>query len=528
MFNITPKYINMIKDKKRPFSTFDRTTKQKPNQTFNEQNSKDLTINLNNNEEKSARKSYFNILQKKNYIEQKKLFYNKIYNRNFGYKNNIDFSDYLNVKKEKSQITNIKTKDYTNSRLSSAATYRRINIRKKDFKKNEEFKSYEYNFNKDIKNISKIDKYCEINEKEFKKFDNKDNNDNQKIYEQNTINKKNTINKRGQISISMLLDRKKNIPEKIDIKLEELNTDEMKTKNEFIIKFGNISERFKKILSYSDWFNIDFRTTFMNKTNNLIKKFEMYYLLLLNKITNENCLQSLFEFCEDIIIWQRLVMEEIRSLKKDNIFLNKRKKSLEKRLNIQKKDIKKINEDIIKYDLLKVRKGKKNESKVEKIKRDFISVESNYVNTIYQLQKEKSQLSDLLEINKKEKINNEEIIEKNKKLKEELENSRALIMQKEYNQKKNDRLHSLFIDELSDKINDLEKEKNTFIEKENKLNSEISKLNLKIERMNEIIKEKDIKLEELQKKIDEKNIYSFDENLKKPVNIHFVNEIKFK
>ena len=101
-------------------------------------------------------------------------------------------------------------------------------------------------------------------------------------------------------------------------------------------------------------------------------------------------------------------------------------------------------------------------------------------------------------------------------------------MQKEYNQKKNDRLHSLFIDELSDKINDLEKEKNTFIEKENKLNSEISKLNLKIERMNEIIKEKDIKLEELQKKIDEKNIYSFDENLKKPVNIHFVNEIKFK
>ena len=75
MFNITPKYKNMLKHNKRPFSTFDKPIKQKQNQTFNEQNSKDLTINLNNNEEKSARKSYFNILQKKNYIEQKKILF---------------------------------------------------------------------------------------------------------------------------------------------------------------------------------------------------------------------------------------------------------------------------------------------------------------------------------------------------------------------------------------------------------------------------------------------------------------------
>ena len=282
-------------------------------------------------------------------------------------------------------------------------------------------------------------------------------------------------------------------------------------------------------MSYSDYINIDFRTTFINATINLTKKFEMYYIILLNKITNENCFQSLYDFCEEILSWQRLVMEEIRHLKKDNIFLNKRKKSLEKKLNIQKKEIKKINENIIKYDLLKVQKGKMDESKVEKIKKDFIDIESAYVNTIYQLQKEKSQLTDLLDKNKKEKIDNEELREKIKELKGELAKNKALMIQKEYNQKNNDALHSIFIEELSEKISGFEKEKSIWNGKENTLNEEILQFKIKLERKNEVIKEKENKIEELQKKINEKEINSLNENNNKsPVNTQFISEIKFK
>ena len=517
MFNITPKYKNMLKHNKRPFSTFDKPIKQKPNQTFNEYISKDLTINYNNNEEKSAKKYYFNASYRQKFLDQRKLFYNRLSNNNLN-KNEHNFSDILGFKK--SRINNMKIKDYSNnSRLSSAATFRKINIRAKSLKKREEFKSYEY-YNKERRNIIKIDKYCEINEEEFKKIY-KTNNDKN--------NSSSAINKRGQVSVSMLLNRKKDIPEKLDIEPEDVNSDEIKTKNEYILKFGNISEKFKKILSYSDYINIDFRTTFINATINLTKKFEMYYIILLNKITNENCFQSLYDFCEEILSWQRLVMEEIRHLKKDNIFLNKRKKSLEKKLNIQKKEIKKINENIIKYDLLKVKKGKMDESKVEKIKKDFIDIESAYVNTIYQLQKEKSQLTDLLDKNKKEKIDNEELREKIKELKGELAKNKALMIQKEYNQKNNDALHSIFIEELSEKISGFEKEKSIWNGKENTLNEEILQFKIKLERKNEVIKEKENKIEELQKKINEKEINSLNENNNKsPVNTQFISEIKFK
>ena len=513
----------MLNHKQRPYSNLDKNIQYPSNRIFNEETIKDLNTKINK-EEKNPKKYYLNISFRKNSLEQKKLFYNKIYNRNYGNKDTLGLTNFLSIKKEMSGKINMKTKDQSTSRLSSTATFRKINIKSKSIQKTqEELKSDEYSVDKDkiqdniysynIKNNnSKIHEIMQINDKEFKKVHNNSN-----------------ISKRRPISVSMLINRDKIIPNKIDIKPEELNSSQMKTKNIFIIKFGYILDLFKKALSGSDWVRMDYKTTFINITTNLLKSFESFNKVLLNKFPEENCLQSLFNFCEEIISWQKLAIEEIRYYKKENIYLSRREKILEEQLKSKNEEIKKINENIIKYDLNKVNKGKLDENKVEKIKKYFNQVESNYINTIYQLNIEKAQLNKILEQNKKEIINNDDSRNKIKNLKEELAEHKILIIQNEYNQKNKDNMKNFYIDELSEKINDFEKEKNIWKEKENKFSEEIINLKIKIDRFNEIIKAKDNKINELEKKIGENKINSFFGNdIKIPANTKFINKIKFK
>ena len=520
MFNITPEYKLVLKHNQRPYSNIDKKTQLPTNKSFNEYSSKDLLLNKVNNKEKNTKKFYLNI-HRKNSIEQKKLFYNKIYNKNYGNKDALGLSKFLSIEK-KTRKSNMRTKEYSSSRLSSTTTFRKINLKSKSHHKTqEELKSYDYSYEKDkikdnvgsyiakIKNRKKVDKTMQINDEELKKIYN------------------NSMTKRRPVSVSMLLNREKDIPKKIDIKPEEVNSDEIKVKNIFIIKFGYILDMFKKAISGSDWIRMDFRTTFINISTNLSKSFEIYNKLLLTKLSDENCLQSLYNFCEEIISWQKLAIEEIRHLKKENIYLTRRKEFLEKELNTKKEEIKELNNDIIKYDLNRVNKGKQDDSKAEKIKKDFINIESNYVNTIYQLQKERTELNILLGKNKKEKINTDELKNKIKKLREELAECKTIIFKNEFNQKSKDKLNNIYIDELSQKISDFDKEKEIWKEKEIKVTGEMINLKIKIERLNEIIKEKDNKIEELEKKIYENKINSFlDSNIKIHANTQFISEKK--
>ena len=524
MYNISPHYKLMLKHKQRPFSNIDKTFQHPSNKTFNEDKIKAFNAKINK-EEKNPKKYYLNLSYRKNALEQKKLFYNKIYNRNYGNKDSLGLTNFLSIKKEKRGKTNIKTKDNSTSIFSSTAPFRKINLKSKNLQKTQEdFKIYEYSFEKDkikentdsylgkINNTNKIDEIMQINDEEFKKVSNS-----------------NTISKRRPISVSMLLNREKIIQKKIEIKPEEVNSEQMKTKNIFIIKFGYILDLFKKALSGSDWVRMEFRTTYTNITTNLSKSFESFNKILLNLISDENCLQSLFSFCEEILSWQKLAIEEIRHWKKEYIHLNKRQKILEEQLKIKKDELKKINEDIIKYDLNKVNKGKLDENKVEKIKKDFNQVESNYVNTIYQLNLEKAQLNLILEQNKKEKINNDELKKKIRNLREELAECKTLIIKDEFNQKNKDKMNNIYIDELSEKIDGFEKEKNIWKEKENKLSEEIINLKIKIDRTNEIIKEKDNKILELEKKIEENKINPLlGNNIKIPASTQFINENRLK
>lgn len=530
MFNVTYDSKLILKHKQRPISTLNKKLNFPPNITFNKSLSKDKISKIIS-EEKNYSKKYLNISKgnRNSLILQKKLFYNKIYNnKNYEKKDLLGLSEFINIKKENKRKQLIKTKENSISKLSSASTFRKINIRSKSIKKTsrplDEFKSNEVtnatNKNKDNINSkeNKSDKICEINTEEL-----------QKVYSSNN-NYNNSIVKKRPISVSMLLNREKNIPKKLDIKLEDVKTAEKKITNLYIIKFGHILDMFKKIIPSSDWIRMDLRTTFINITTNLFKSFEIFNKILLEKISDEICLQALNHFCEEILSWQKLMIEEIRYLKKENIFLEKRQKYYEKELNEKKEIIKKINEDIIKYDLNKVNKGKKDESKVEKIKNNFINVESNYVVTIFNLQKEINQLNEILGQKKEEKTNNDELKNKIIQLREELAECKTFILQTQFNQKNKDKLNDLYIEEILQKNRDFENEKLVWKEKENKFAEEIINLKAKIERLNERIKEKDKIILESEKKINENNkMQIYYENIpKEPANVKLMDENKIK
>ena len=207
--------------------------------------------------------------------------------------------------------------------------------------------------------------------------------------------------------------------------------------------------------------------------------------------------------------------------------MSKRQKFSEKELITKKEELNEINEKIIKYDLNKVKKGKTAELEVKKIKNDFINQESTYINTIYQKKNEIKELNKVLEKYKQEKLLNDELKIQVKQLREELAENKAVILKNEFNQKQKDKLTSIYIEELSLKIDDFDQERNTWKEKESQLQEEIVNLKTKFESINHVLKEKDIMISELQKHINEikDNSYLYG-NLKYPVNTKFMSEQK--
>ena len=520
----------MIKENLRPFSHFGRANRNQPNRTFSQEISKQVKIKIHNH----PKKYYININNRNinnsftKLLQQKKLFLHKIYNRNYGRTDKLGLSAFLQVQNEKGNTninTPIRTKDFSSTRLSSANTYQKINLKSKSIQRGhkqdlEEYKSLENSFFNDNKiysnNISKQDKISEVKNEELNKI-----NDIQKI----NFNKNNDNNKNKPISVSFLMDRKQFNEEKIDIKSNDLNPD-VKIKNCFTIKFGSILNIFQKIISNSDWIRMNYRTTFENISTNLSKRFDVCNNILLDKILDENCLQSFNNFCEEIINWQKMAMDEIRHLKKENIYFIKKQKLLEKELNMRKNEIKEINENIIKYDLNKVKKGKLIEKKVEKVKNNFNNIESNYILIIYQLQKEIEELKNVLEEKKEEKMNNDELKLEIKNLREELGTKAALYYKNEFTLNRKEQFNNLYIEELTNKNKELNQEIDSLKDNERKSSDEIRNLKIKSDRMTEAIREKDNIIAKLNNKVEENDINIFYDVNMEPAETKFITKTK--
>ena len=533
----------MLKQNIRPLSHIGRSFSNQPNKTFSEDFSKQLKLNISNH----PKKYYINIYNRNidnsftRALQQKKLFYHKIYNRNYGIKDKLGLTNLFQVKNGKGNTninTPIRTKDFSSTRLSSSNTYKKINLKSKSIKKGqmqylelEDNKSVENTFENDNKilsnNISKKDKFCEVNDEDFEQtYENKKINTNNNIIINSNNNNNNINTKKRPLSVSALINRGQFIEEKKDIKSDDLSP-EMKIKNCFTIKFGYILNIFQKYVSNSDWIRMNYRTTFKNISTNLSKSFDTCHKILLDKIVDENCLQSFYNYCEEIINWQRMALDEIRYLKKENIYLIKKQKILDKEISKKKNEIKEINENIIKYDLNKVKQGKLLDIKVEKLKNNFNNIESNYILTIYQLQKEIEQLKDVLGEKKDEKINNDELKLELKNLREEMGQKTALYYKNEFTLNRKDKFNNLYIEELSNKNKELNNEIDKLKENEIKLSDEIRNLKIKLNRMTEAIREKENAIANLNNKDDNNDINFFsDENTIYPAEIKFISELK--
>ena len=77
-----------------------------------------------------------------------------------------------------------------------------------------------------------------------------------------------------------------------------------------LLEIYNIDDSHLEKYPYGEFY----RTTFKNMSTNLSKSFETCNKILLDKISDENCLQSFYNFCEETINWQKMVLDEIRYL----------------------------------------------------------------------------------------------------------------------------------------------------------------------------------------------------------------------
>ena len=477
--------------------------------------------------------------------------YNKIHdNKNIGEDNNeLGLSDFFIIKNE----SNKKIKELTPTalikgkferKLSSAIIFNSNNLnllQKNNSNIQDNIKNYNYCNNKINKNNKKI--YNHFNNYKRDIIKNKLlNNLNKKkdipkhkdlyfnngySYEEKENNKSFDIfnTKSKSLTCKTLLYKNKNNSEikvqenkdnsKCEINNEKIDknnmdTDSIKIKNKFLIKYAKIVEIYKNYTSNLDWIRVDYRKTFFNIVSNVSKCLEEYnqFILYEYKVNNilsidiwSNSIKRFYDFCDEILKWQKMVIEEIRFVKKENIHLNKKLFHIENDLNIKDKEIKEINKNIIKYDLNNVKIGKIALEKIEKIKKKYNNHESNYILAIYHLEKELKQLSEILVKNKIDTKKMEELQKNYDLIKEEFDKNKADNKENQYQSEKKIFLLTQYNNELNKKINNYEAEIKTIQNKENEYMDQIIILKSKIEYCNKIINQKDIAIDQLKTEI---------------------------
>ena len=210
-----------------------------------------------------------------------------------------------------------------------------------------------------------------------------------------------------------------------------------------------------------------------------------------------------------VIKFQTYAFKEMHFLKNENLSFKQKLYSLEGELNAKKKDINDINKYIIQYDLTsKVKYKKKKEMTINEIKSKYNSQESAYVVTIHKLEQEIKQLTEVLNQNKIDTNNFNEVSEKFKKLKEEFEENKT-----NFDNQNSEKIVTIKVltqtnIDLNEKINELEAEIQKYKENEEEKKLIFLEYDAKIESLNETIKKRDILIEKLKEEnrmITEKN-----------------------
>ena len=291
--------------------------------------------------------------------------------------------------------------------------------------------------------------------------------------------------------------------------INNCDTTTLNLRTEYLIKLSKLFEISKKFEQHSDNFRVEKREIYSFNLKNYYRSFDKFNDLLLNEIKTGEILDLktwakiliyYFHLSYNLIKYQKNIFSEMHFMKNENLNLKQKLFVQEGELNVKNKDINDINKYIMQYDLTnKVKYGKKRELSIKEIKKKYVSQESAYILTIYKLEEEIKQLTNVLEKNKYDVNNFQLVKEKLKKVEEDYERDKEKL-EKENNEK--DVMIKLLTQgnvDLNEKITELENEIQQLKEKEENVKNDFISYDAKITNLNNIIKKKNELIEELEK-----------------------------
>ena len=298
------------------------------------------------------------------------------------------------------------------------------------------------------------------------------------------------------------------------------NTDLIKYRTEYILKYAKISDFFHHILKiYKEIINNDrkyyFGIYFSNERNiyehlNRLILEEIQSDIPLEYLTWKNLISLFYDFTFEYTNILNFLFEEIKIIQNKNIHLENKIFEKENDLGNKLEELNKINEFLKEKDLnLRENEDKKKEHDIKKIKLKATKKENAYIITIYRLEEEIKQLTQLLT---KNKIQENELnivkTEKNEKI-QEIDKIRN-----KFNKEINDLSIKITylkeqIKELKNQIKELENEKNKLKEEIENKNLQINSLGKDKEDLLDMIKIKDKKIKSQQDIVN-----SYENNVK--------------
>ena len=300
--------------------------------------------------------------------------------------------------------------------------------------------------------------------------------------------------------------------------VKDTNNNTLNLRTDYLLKFSKLLGIAKKFSYSMDFFRIEKRDIFSLYMKNLTMAFDSCNDFFINQIKEGDILEfdswskillQYYNLSFHVLKFQSYAFKEMHFLKNENLSLKQKLYSLENELNIKKKDISDINKYIIQYDLTsKVKYKKKREMTIKEIKDKYTSQESAYVDIIYKKDQEIKQLTEVLNQNKFDINNYNEVNEKLKNLKEQFEENKTNFDNQNSEKIVTIKVLSQTNSDLNEKINELEAEIQKFKENEEEIKRKYIEYDAKIETLNEVIKQKNSLIEQLKEEnriIIEKN-----------------------
>ena len=300
--------------------------------------------------------------------------------------------------------------------------------------------------------------------------------------------------------------------------IKDTNNNTLNLRTDYLLKFSKLLGIAKKFSYSMDFFRVEKRDIFSLYMKNLTMAFDSCNDFFINQIKEGDILEfdswskillQYYNLSFHVLKFQSYAFKEMHFLKNENLSLKQKLYSLENELNVKKKDISDINKYIIQYDLTsKVKYKKRREMTIKEIKDKYISQESAYVDIIHKKDQEIKELTEVLNQNKFDINNFNEVNEKLKNLKEQFEENKTNFDNQNSEKIVTIKVLSQTNSDLNEKINELEAEIQKYKENEEEIKRKYIEYDAKIETLNEVIKQKNTLIDQLKEEnriIIEKN-----------------------